>query len=181
MRRAIMDFQDEHIKVEGQGEQVLSKMIPRALGFVIDRLAVWGGAVLITWLLSIIFKFEMFKIKESSLDSLYPFNPLQGAFSLIIFSTVFILDFFIAYGFYKSNGFTPGKFVMKIKAVKRDGKNITFKEALVRELLIKSIGNALTTGLINAISFIIGSISDERKALHDISVNTVVVKKIYSG
>ena len=86
------------------------------------------------------------------------------------------MDIFMAYMLYKTNGFTPGKLAMKVRAVKKDGSALTFSESVTRELMIKGIGNALTSGIVNIISLFAASFSNERKALHDMSVGTVVIK-----
>lgn len=176
MRKLIMDFEDETVNIKGAGQETLAKVIPRVIGYVIDRIIIWGTGIMITWAMSIILDFEMFKLSRSPIDSIYRFNPLQGLFSLTIFIIVFLMDIFMAYMLYKTNGFTPGKLAMKVRAVKKDGSALTFSESVTRELMIKGIGNALTSGIVNIISLFAASFSNERKALHDMSVGTVVIK-----
>ena len=176
MRKLIMDFEDETVNIKGAGQETLAKVIPRVIGYVIDRIIIWGTGIMITWALSIISDFEMFKLSKSPIDSIYRFNPLQGLFSLTIFIIVFLMDILMAYMLYKTNGFTPGKLIVKVRAVKKDGLPLTLSEALTRELMVKGIANALTSGMVNIISLFTASLSNERKALHDMSVGTVVIK-----
>lgn len=76
-----------------------------------------------------------------------------------------------------TNGYTPGKWLMKIRVVKLNGQKISFKDALVREILVKSIANIVTSGLLNMFSFIWGCVSNVKKTVHDVAAETTVVKE----
>ena len=97
MRKLIMDFENETVNIKGAEQETLAKVIPRVIGYVIDRIIIWGTGIMITWALSIISDFEMFKLSKSPIDSIYRFNPLQGLFSLTIFIIVFLMDIFMTY------------------------------------------------------------------------------------
>jgi uncharacterized RDD family membrane protein YckC len=76
---------------------------------------------------------------------------------------------------WKYDGYTVGKKLFKIKVEKIDGSKISFIDALLRELVIKSIANVILGGLINIGSFIWACLSNEQNTLHDRAVKTIVV------
>lgn len=90
---------------------------------------------------------------------------LMGAFNL--FTTIFL---------WASNGYTPGKFLLKMRVVKINGAKITFLDALLRELVIKCIANSLLSGFLNVGSFIWGCMTEDHKTVHDLAAQTRVVE-----
>lgn len=90
---------------------------------------------------------------------------LLGAFNL--FTTIIL---------WATNGYTPGKWVLKMRVVKIDGSKISFLDAFLRELVVKCIANSLLSGLLNIGSFIWGCVTDDHKTVHDLLVHTRVIK-----
>lgn len=89
---------------------------------------------------------------------------LFGVFSL--FTTIFL---------WASNGYTPGKWILKMRVVKINGSKISFLDAALREFIIKGIANSLLSGFLNIASFIWGSVTDDHKTAHDLVAQTRVV------
>lgn len=90
---------------------------------------------------------------------------LLGAFNL--FTTIFI---------WATNGYTPGKWMLKVRVVKIDGSKISFLDALLRELVIKCIANSVASGFLNIGSFIWGCVTEDHKTVHDLVAKTRVVE-----
>lgn len=90
---------------------------------------------------------------------------LLGAFNL--FTTIFL---------WATNGYTPGKWMLKMRVVKTDGGKIGFLDALLRELIIKCIANSALSGLLNIGSFIWGCFTEDHKTAHDLLVKTRVIE-----
>jgi uncharacterized RDD family membrane protein YckC len=90
---------------------------------------------------------------------------LLGAFNL--FTTIFI---------WATNGYTPGKWMLKMRVVKTDGSKISFLDALLRELVIKCIANSVLSGFLNIGSFIWGCVTEDHKTVHDLVAKTRVVE-----
>lgn len=72
-------------------------------------------------------------------------------------------------------GYTLGKWMTKIKVENINDSRITFWEAILRDALIKSIGNSVTSGILNIASFIWGCATPEHKTVHDLAAKTRVV------
>lgn len=105
------------------------------------------------------------------------FMGIGGALSALInlfllFGGFNLLSVFFLWG---TNGFTPGKWLLKMRVVKTNNSRITFLDALLREVVIKFIGNALLSGLLNVGSFIWGCVTDDHKTVHDLVAQTRVV------
>lgn len=105
------------------------------------------------------------------------FMGIGGALAALInvfllFGGFNLLSLFLIWG---TNGFTPGKWLLKMRVVKTNNSKITFLDALLREVAIKFIGNALLSGLLNFGSFIWGCVTDDHKTVHDLVARTRVV------
>jgi uncharacterized RDD family membrane protein YckC len=93
------------------------------------------------------------------------------------FTALLILGYFILiWGYYAlfeafRNGQTPGKRVLKIRVIKDSGRQITFFEALARNLLrvIDSLPGAYLTGVISIL------MTKQNKRLGDLVAGTIVV------
>lgn len=90
---------------------------------------------------------------------------MLGAFNL--FTTIFI---------WATNGYTPGKWMLKMRVVKTDGSKIGFLDALLRELIIKCLANSVLSGFLNLFSFIWGCVTEDHKTVHDLVAKTRVVE-----
>ena len=90
---------------------------------------------------------------------------LFGAFNLI---TTIIL--------WATNGYTPGKWFLKMRVIKINGGKISFLDAVLRELVIKCIANSILSGVLNLGSFIWGCTTEDHKTVHDLVAQTRVVE-----
>lgn len=90
---------------------------------------------------------------------------LFGAFNLI---TTVIL--------WATNGYTPGKWFLKMRVVKVSGEKLSFLDAVLRELVIKSIANSILSGVLNIGSFIWGCVTEDHKTVHDMVAQTRVIE-----
>jgi len=108
-------------------------------------------------------KFSMADAILSTLSIFFVFL-LMG--SSMLLSTLFV---------WLTNGYTPGKWLLKIRIVKNDGSKISLGTAFVRETVMKSIANGLTSSLLNIGSFIWGCCTPLHKTVHDIAVDTTVI------
>lgn len=72
-------------------------------------------------------------------------------------------------------GYTFGKWMTKIRVIRLDGSKVTFCDALLRDAIIKSIGNSITSGILNIASFIWGCSTPEHKTVQDLAVKTKVI------
>lgn len=103
-------------------------------------------------------------------------------FNLIaIFPIAILLMFFgfsniiTAFELWIFKGYTFGKWILKIKVQRIDGKKITFWDSFLRDALIKSIGNSITYGILNIVSFVWGCATPEHKTVQDLAAKTKVI------
>lgn len=110
-------------------------------------------------------------------------DPMFTRFAVL--SAISYIGIFIFFGIgnifnviilWKFNGYTLGKRLFKLKTVKVDGTKLKFSDAVIRELVIKIIGNIITGGLLNIGSFIWACITDGQKTVHDASAKTKVIE-----
>jgi uncharacterized RDD family membrane protein YckC len=80
----------------------------------------------------------------------------------------------------RTNGKTLGRMVTNIRVVRTSGEPITFGFAMLREVVVKTIGfgiaGAFTGGIANLVDVLWPLWDEENRALHDFVVNTRVVK-----
>jgi uncharacterized RDD family membrane protein YckC len=86
--------------------------------------------------------------------------------ALNLFTTIFL---------WATNGYTPAKWILKIRVAKTDGGKISFLDAFLRELVIKGIANSVASGFLNIGSFIWGCATEDRKTVHDLVAKTRVI------
>lgn len=73
------------------------------------------------------------------------------------------------------SGYTLGKWITKIKVESINGNKLSFWDAFLRDALIKSIGNSITSGILNIASFIWGCATPEHKTVQDLAAKTRVI------
>jgi uncharacterized RDD family membrane protein YckC len=81
----------------------------------------------------------------------------------------------------RTNGQTLGKQLMGIRVIRPDGRPIEFLYALVREVVVKTflfagLGGSITFGLVWLLDCLWPLWDDENRALHDMIVNSRVVR-----
>ena len=74
-----------------------------------------------------------------------------------------------------TNGYTPGKWILKMRVVKLNGEKLSFLDALLREVVIKSLANSFLSGFLNVGSFIWAYATEDNKTAHDVVAQTRVV------
>lgn len=93
----------------------------------------------------------------------------------IIFLFFGVFNLITAFELWIFKGYTLGKWLLKIRVQRADGSRIGFWNAVLREAVIKSIGNGVTSGFLNIGSFIWACATRENKTVHDLAANTVVI------
>jgi uncharacterized RDD family membrane protein YckC len=107
--------------------------------------------------------------------------PFKKTDLLAVFPMAFIMMFFgfsnviTAFELWIFRGYTIGKWMTRIKVECINGSRITFWEAFLRDALIKSIGNSITSGILNIASFIWGCATPEHKTIQDLAAKTRVI------
>ncbi|RPI31105.1 MAG: RDD family protein [Chloroflexota bacterium] len=95
--------------------------ISRLEAFIADIIVLTTGGVFATWLFELIFRFFSLNIIFGNLRS--------TQYSPFIFSLV-ILVYFIY--FWSLLGYTPGKYLLGLKVVRRDGSKLSLGRAFIR-------------------------------------------------
>lgn len=103
-------------------------------------------------------------------------------FPSFAFSNVIILilifsgfNLFTAIFLWATNGYTPGKWLLKMRVVKINGRKLSFLDAFLRDVVIKYIANSLLSGFLNIGSFIWGCVTDDHKTVQDLVAQTRVI------
>lgn len=102
-------------------------------------------------------------------------NQFAALFTVLTLGLLVGTGLLYAIFLWSTNGYTPGKWLLQIRVVKLSGGKLTFMDALMREVLVKGLGNAFTSGLLNIFSFLWGCMSEVRKTVHDLAAETTVV------
>ena len=102
------------------------------------------------------------------------------AFFILILVYAAVALIYAPYFMAKWNGATPGKRAVGIRVVRAEGLPMTFGYAAYREVLVKQIlfgvASSFTFGLATLIDYLWPLWDSEQRALHDIIVNTRVVR-----
>jgi len=153
------------------GRPVLSGWWRRVGAQVIDGVIILAGAAVVLGILG---------AAGLTIDS------EGGAVALIVAALLAVLVIAVVALLYapllmaRTDGKTLGRMAMGIRVVRADGRSMTFGFALLREVLIKS----LLFGVISSATFGLASLLDvlwplwdeENRALHDLIVNTRVIR-----
>ncbi len=105
--------------------------------------------------------------------------PLPGRTIMLIFGLLLFTgagNVFNAFTIWKFKGYTLGKKLFKVRVEKADGTELAFTDAFLREVVVKSLGNTVTGGLMNLGSFVCACVTREQKAIHDLAAKTRVVE-----
>jgi uncharacterized RDD family membrane protein YckC len=100
-------------------------------------------------------------------------------FSLLVATGVALLYAPVAMA--QTNGQTPGKLLFGIRVIRPDGRRVDFLYAVVREVVVKTlvfaaIGGSITFGLTWLLDCLWPLWDDENRALHDLVVDSRVVR-----
>lgn len=108
-------------------------------------------------------------------SSSFPVSVIMQLYMIIYLIIVGLFNVITAFELWITQGYTLGKWIAKIKVENINGKKMNFLNAFTREALIKCALNAITVGILSIVSFIISTVRPDRKALHDMATNTIVV------
>lgn len=73
------------------------------------------------------------------------------------------------------NGYTLGKWMMRIRVKRLDGARITLGTALMREFILKGVINNMSQSVVNIGSLIWAVMTPECKTVHDTIAHTLVI------
>ncbi len=135
--------------------------LPKA-GFWIRLVALLIDGIIVT-VIQFVFGFLLGLVAALSIDSTSA-EILIGLFSIVI-SLVYSV------GLLGYCGQTPGKIIVRIKVIRRDGSDIGYGRAALRELIGKFI-----SGIILCIGYLMAAFDDQKQALHDRLADTYVIK-----
>lgn len=106
-------------------------------------------------------------------------GTIQGGILILLLPLILLLgvsNILTAILLWAGNGYTPGKWLLKIRVVRLDSKKLTFWDAILREFLIKGSGNVISNGILNMGSFIWGCATSRHKTVQDLAAQTKVIK-----
>ncbi len=135
--------------------------LPKA-GFWIRLVALLIDGIIVT-VIQFVFGFLLGLVAAISIDSTSA-EILIGLFSIVI-SLVYSV------GLLGYCGQTPGKMIVRIKVIRRDGSDIGYGRAALRELVGKFI-----SGIILGIGYLMAAFDNQKQALHDRLADTYVIK-----
>lgn len=116
-------------------------------------------------------------VYRKSLNTPFVASNIIGVLFFMLFSFGF-LNIITAVELWVFRGYTLGKWITRIRVVNMDGGRITFWDAILRDVIIKSIGNAITSGILNVASFVWGCSTPEHKTVHDLAAKTKVISVV---
>jgi uncharacterized RDD family membrane protein YckC len=156
------------------GQFVLASWGSRVGAQMIDGLIVFVGAIILFFIVEAVFSLGFAAGDEAGVVSI--------VVGLIIWSVcVAIIALLYAPTLMaRTNGQTWGRQVMNIRVVRAKGEPMTFGFAVVREVLVKSLGVGVISGITFGLFYFVDVLwplwDEENRALHDFAVNTRVVK-----
>ncbi|MEL7655802.1 MAG: RDD family protein [Bacillota bacterium] len=180
---------DQYVKIEQ-----LAPMSRRLGAYIIDGILL--GVIVIGGLFAILAPF-MYMVRTSSFTTTIDNVPanigseivannmmhMNGVTTGFAFGNMIIMvmlfgafNLFTTIILWATNGYTPGKWMLKMRVVKINGEKISFLDALLRELVIKCIANSVLSGILNIVSFIWGCVTEDHKTVHDLVAHTRVVE-----
>lgn len=177
---------DQKVEIEK-----LAPMSRRLGAYIIDSLLL--GVVVIGGMMALFAPF-LFMVRSSSSSEIHYVTSNLGSMENQMinmggpasgFAFVNIIIIFLLFGAFNlfttiilwaTNGYTPGKWILKMRVVKLNESKISFLDAVLRELVIKCIANSILSGFLNLGSFIWGCVTDDHKTVHDLVAQTRVVK-----
>ncbi|HYE69182.1 MAG TPA: RDD family protein, partial [Anaerovoracaceae bacterium] len=178
--------------IEPDRKVEIEKLAPmsRRLGaYIIDSLLL--GVVVIGGMMALVAPF-LFMVRSSSsvhyvTSQIGPMGnemmKMGGPASRFAFANIIIIvllfgafNLFTTIILWATNGYTPGKWILRMRVVKLNESKISFLDAVLRELVIKCIANSILSGFLNLGSFIWGCVTDDHKTVHDLVAQTRVVE-----
>ena len=125
-----------------------------------------------------------------SLSAINIITLVQNPFGSVRVNIVLLIQFFmlslvvalVLFSYYtlvplRLNGQTIGKRMFRIRVVNLDGTSMTFMTIFVREVVGRMFINYATFGFGAIISFIVSLYRKDRRSIHDVISNTIVIDK----
>jgi uncharacterized RDD family membrane protein YckC len=159
----------------GTGSYRLAGWWSRVAAALIDGLIVGVGGILLMVLIGAIFSAGFFAGDEVGVVSL-----VVGLFiAFLAFAVVALL--YAPWMMARTDGRTLGRMAMNIRVVRANGEPMSFSFAMLREVAVKwllfgMIAGSVTFGLAYFVDVLWPLWDEENRALHDIIVDTRVVK-----
>ena len=153
------------------GRPELASWISRVIATLVDGLIIGAGAAVLIGLLAAL---------GLSVDTTGGAVAFFAAALLGVAAITIVAFLYAPLMMSRTDGQTVGRMVLNIRVIRADGRRMTFGFAFIREVLIKS----LLFGVLSSITFGLASLLDvlwplwdeENRALHDLVVNTRVIK-----
>jgi uncharacterized RDD family membrane protein YckC len=156
------------------GRYVLAGWWPRAGAQVIDGLIIGAGAVVLF-------------IPAAAALGIGAASGNHTGFGAVVAALVFwvvcVAAISVLYApvlMARTNGKTFGRMALGIRVVRAAGEDMTFGFAFLREVVVKAIGfgfaGSVTGGILNVVDYLWPLWDEENRCLHDIVVNTRVVR-----
>ena len=159
------------VPAEAGGRPVLSGWWRRVGAQLIDGTIIFVGALIILGILGAL---------GLSVDSYGGAVALIVAALIAVFAITVVAFLYAPILMSRTNGQTLGRMALGIRVIRADGGPMTFWFAMLREVVVK----ALLVGVISSATFGLASLLDalwplwdeENRALHDLVVNTRVIR-----
>ena len=158
----------------GAGQHVLAEWWRRAVALIIDSVIIGVAALIILAIFGGVFSVGFFGGETAGVISTIV-GLLLGVVAVAIVALVYA-PLMMA----RTNGQTLGKMATSCRVVRADGKQMDFAWAALREVVVKAIGfgiaGSITFGIANLLDYLWPLWDDQNRALHDMVVNSRVVR-----
>ncbi|APG26290.1 hypothetical protein A7E75_09260 [Syntrophotalea acetylenica] len=131
----------------------------RAAAAAIDSIAAWILQLTLSLLLGAVLQLIAPDIEATSVSSIV---------MLALFSSAVGMAYYVV--FTGACGQTPGKMLLRLKVVRRDGQNMTYGRAALREILGKFV-----SGITLGIGYLMVAFDAHKQGLHDKIADTCVI------
>ena len=158
----------------GAGQHVLAEWWRRAVALVIDSIIVGVAALVILAIFGGVFSVGFFGGETAGVISVIV-GLLLGVVAVAVVALLYA-PLMMA----RTNGQTLGKMATSCRVVRADGKPVDFMWSALREVVVKAIGfgvaGSVTFGIANLLDYLWPLWDDQNRALHDMIVNSRVVR-----
>ncbi len=156
------------------GQHVLSEWWRRAVALIIDSIIIGVAALIILAIFGGIFSVGFLGGETAGVISTIV-GLLLGVVAVAVVALVYAPLMMV-----RTNGQTLGKMATGCRVVRADGKKIDFGWAALREVVVKAlafgVAGSITFGIANLLDYLWPLWDDQNRALHDMVVNSRVVR-----
>ena len=146
----------------------LAKVRHRFLATIIDTTIVFFVALLLlvgTWST---FLYALIKGMPITISMIVQLLRSGLIYTLFLLSYYMVVPMFI-------KGQTIGKWILKIKIVNEDGKDVGYKDLFFREAICRILLRTLSWGVSSVVSFMIMLVREDKKTIADVFAKTKVI------